>query len=74
MLAASPPQSALIPDALQQRPLQSSRIGAHPSQPACHRRICRNKDWRIQAFGGLFGGGKKDTSGKKVVVMDRMPC
>ncbi|CAL5228535.1 g11689 [Coccomyxa viridis] len=27
--------------------------------------LIRNKDWRIQAFGGLFGGGKKDTSGKK---------
>ena len=71
MLAASPPQSALSGNVLQQIPLHSSRIVAHPAQPAVHRRFCRNKHWRIQAFGGLFGGGKKDTAGKKVALMDR---
>ena len=69
MLAASMPQTALVYNATQQEAFHPSQTGVHPARHALQRISCRRNDWRIQAFGGLFGGGKKDAAGAKVAMM-----
>lgn len=69
MLAPSMPQTALVSNATQQKVFNSPQTGVRPARHAFQRVSCRRHAWRIQAFGGLFGGGKKDAAGTKVALM-----